>query len=358
MDLNLGCDFFFGDKIEGSIKQFNPSLLDGFKSYIHSHILKILPLYYSHRLLWISVIFHTNINKIFSSKYDCYLITGQTDMLVNWLILVYAKIMKKKVYAWGHGLIHRISNPFLRSYLKFFYKNLDGLFIYSEYNSKFIIDLGMNKDRIYPIHNSLDTKVQTKFYENIKASSIYHNHFSNDNPVVIYIGRLQKRKKLDQLVDAIKLLSSRGIKYNLVVVGGIEDDNEIVKYARNKNIDDQIWFYGSCYDEEKISELIYNASVCVCPAAIGLTSIHSLSYGTPVVSNDNFDKQMPECYSIRDGVTGSFFKEDDIQDLSCHIMRWCSISANERCELRKVARRDIMERWSIDYQIELLKKVL
>ena len=358
MDLNLGCDFFFGDKIEGSIKQFNPSLLDGFKSYIHSHILKILPLYYSHRLLWISVIFHTNINKIFSSKYDCYLITGQTNMLINWLILVYAKMTNKKVYAWGHGLIHKINNPVMQRYLALFYKSLDGLFIYSEHNSQFIVDLGVDESKIYPIHNSLDTKVQSEIYNTLKPSSIFREHFGNDNPVVIYIGRLQKRKKLDQLVDAIHMLSEESKKYNLIIVGGVEDDNEIVRYAKSKQIDKQIWFYGPCYEEKSIAELIYNSNVCVCPAAVGLTCIHSLSYGTPVVSNDNFDKQMPECYSIRDGVTGSFFKEDDIQDLSCHIMRWCSISANERCELRKVARRAIMERWSIDYQIEFFKKVL
>ena len=53
-----------------------------------------------------------------------------------------------------------------------------------------------------------------------------------------------------------------------------------------------------CYNEEANAELLYNASVCVCPAEVGLTAIHSLLFGTPVVSNDNFDEQMPEFESI------------------------------------------------------------
>ena len=113
MDLKLNCDFFFGNKVEGTIKQFNPLLLKGFKSYISSHKIKLFPLYYKKKLLWIVVLLHTNIKNIFSKKYDTYLITGQTNMLINWLILVYAKITNKKVYAWGHGLIRKISNPLM-----------------------------------------------------------------------------------------------------------------------------------------------------------------------------------------------------------------------------------------------------
>lgn len=358
MDLKLNCDFFFGNKVEGTIKQFNPLLLKGFKSYISSHKIKLFPLYYKKKLLWIVVLLHTNIKNIFSKKYDTYLITGQTNMLINWLILVYAKITNKKVYAWGHGLIRKISNPLMRGYLSLFYKSLEGLFIYSEHNSQFIVDLGVDENKIYPIHNSLDTKVQSEIYNSLKPSSIFCDHFGNANPVVIYIGRLQKRKKLDQLVDAIHMLSEEGKIYNLIIVGGVEDDNEIVRYAKNKHIDKQIWFYGPCYEEKSIAELIYNASVCVCPAAVGLTCIHSLSYGTPVISNDNFDKQMPECYAIRRDVTGSFFIEDNINDLSCHIERWCKINTDERENLRQTARHDILNYWSVDYQVDLLNKVL
>lgn len=55
--------------------------------------------------------------------------------------------------------------------------------------------------------------------------------------------------------------------------------------------------------------------MCVCPAAVGLTAIHALSYGCPVISNDNVETQMPEFESIVEGETGSLFKENDIEDL-------------------------------------------
>ena len=56
----------------------------------------------------------------------------------------------------------------------------------------------------------------------------------------------------------------------------------------NLNLQDQIWFYGACYDESKLGELIFNADLCVSPGNVGLTAVHSMGYGTPVITHNNF----------------------------------------------------------------------
>ena len=40
------------------------------------------------------------------------------------------------------------------------------------------------------------------------------------------------------------------------------------------------------------------SDLTVSPGNIGLTAIHSLSYGTPVCSHSNFNNQMPESEAI------------------------------------------------------------
>ena len=48
---------------------------------------------------------------------------------------------------------------------------------------------------------------------------------------------------------------------------------------------------------------------------VGLTAIHSLSFGTPVLTHNNFDNQMPEVQAINEGENGGFFIENDLEDL-------------------------------------------
>lgn len=80
--------------------------------------------------------------------------------------------------------------------------------------------------------------------------------------------------------------------------------------------------------------------------------------GTPVITNDNLCTQMPEHGAIIDGVTGSFFKENDIEDLAHKIWKWISKSDSDREKTRDIARLTIKESWSVDYQIKLLKTIL
>ena len=81
--------------------------------------------------------------------------------------------------------------------------------------------------------------------------------------------------------------------------------------ALNQNV----CFFGPCYDEFEIGMLIYNAALCVSPGNVGLTAIHSLSYGTPVISHNDFKHQMPEFEAIVPGETGAFFIANDLNSL-------------------------------------------
>ena len=61
------------------------------------------------------------------------------------------------------------------------------------------------------------------------------------------------------------------------------------------------------YDENEIGDLIYNADLCVSPGNVGLTAIHTLTYGTPVLSHANFPNQMPEFEAIDKDFTSFLF---------------------------------------------------
>lgn len=340
------CNFYFGDTVFEPLKQFDPGKLKGFKKMLQTK-----------RTGFKDYKWNSGIMPMFKG-YSCYLITGQIDYLANWLLIVYAKLSGKPIFCWTHGAPKtEIQKPISRKIYSLFFKSMDGIFMYNHYNCSIMEELGIKKEALFVIHNSLDTSIQTNIYKTLSQSDIYEKHFGNQLPTIIYIGRIQTRKKLDLLIQAIAKINTPTRRVNAVIIGAETDDHSLRNTVTTLRQEETVWFYGPSFDEQKNAELIYNAAVCVCPAEVGLTAIHSLSYGTPVISNDDLETQMPEFEAIIEGVTGSFYQKGSIDSLASKILQWAETSPIEREQTRNKARQEITEQWSIDYQMSIFKKV-
>ncbi len=216
---------------------------------------------------------------------------------------------------------------------------------------------GFKADKLHAIHNSLDYDKQIAIRKNINPSEIYQDHFKNANPNLIFIGRLTSVKRIDMILDALRMLKERNIEYNLTYIGTGEDLERLQKIVTDYKLDNNVWFYGASYQESELSELIYNADVCISPGNVGLTAIHCLTYGCPVITHNNFPMQMPEFEVVKSGVTGDFFECNNIDSLADTINNWFSISHN-REYIRLAAYKIIDESWNPHYQIVVLKKAL
>ncbi len=104
-------------------------------------------------------------------------------------------------------------------------------------------------------------------------------------------GRLVAKLRLDLLVDAVSMLQKEGCLIDVLLVGDGPQRTQLEAAAKIKDL--SVIFYGACYEEEILARLIMSANVTVVPGAIGLTVMHSLIYGTPVITNDDPDEQGP-----------------------------------------------------------------
>ena len=292
MQKQIGCDFIFGVD-NTTVKRLDISKLQNTQDVPNKYIGKTLVYYQP------NIIKKTSQYKIIINDLGIFCVSA-------WLLLIIAKIRKQKIYNWDHGWYGR--ENFIKKVLKRMYFGLaDGSFIYGDYAINLMKENGFNTKKLYSIHNSLDYEKQLKLRNEITPKPIYRNHFGNDNPVLIMIGRLNIRKNLHQLLEAIALLGNQKKYYNVVLIGDGEDKPKLVEMVDKLSITNQVWFYGACYDEAKNAELIYNADMCVVPGDIGLTAIHAMTFGVPVVSHNYFPNQGPEFEVIKNGLTGAFF---------------------------------------------------
>lgn len=304
-------------------------------------------------LIWQSKI----LKKVLFYKFDYLLLLGEINIVSSWISIFIAKLRGKKIFMWSHGIYG--NEKFLKKYLRLlFLKQSDFIFLY-EKRAKFLLQRnGFSQNSLAVVYNSLNHKLYEKLYRALLNThkNDYINFFKDNSlPTIIYIGRLTKIKKLPILIEAIKILNQKKINFNLLIVGG-GVDQRYLENTYNSLIDKGlVHFYGNCFDDKKTSKLIFHSDLCVSPGNIGLTAIHSLSYGTPVASHNNFNNQMPEVEAIIEGENGFLFEEDNSNDLALKINNWFLNNSNVNKDfIRKI----VIDKYNPENQIRIFKEYL
>ena len=344
IDRKFNCAFIIGEQKE-NIKEMNLSLLTNYYMPEHKS--------FGSRFAYEKGAFR----KLISKDFDVYITTMEPYNFTLWALKLYCLLKRKPIYYWTHGWYGKES--FLKRVIKRIdYSTTSGFFLYGNYARNLMIKEGFNPDKLYVIHNSLNYSKQYEIRKMLQPTNVYEKHFGNNYHTIIFIGRLTKVKRLDLLVKAMVQLRDQGQKYNLVLVGDGTERSVLEGMVELNGLKDSVWFYGACYDEKTNAELIYNADVCVSPGNVGLTAMHCLMFGCPVITHNNFAMQMPEFESINDGITGSFFKENDIDSLAGTIMNWFVCKGNQREEVRIACYKEIDDNWTPDFEMNVLEKVL
>ena len=143
----------------------------------------------------------------------------------------------------------------------------------------------------------------------------------------------------------------------MTYVGDGPKKDELEVLVQESGLKDNVWFYGPCYEEKQIAQIIYNADLCVSPGDVGLTAMHAMTFGTPVVSHNNFCHQMPEFEAIENGKTGFFFKENDVESLAECIRAWLTSGLN-REQVRQNCYDVIDQKYNPHFQVEMIRKVI
>ena len=257
----------------------------------------------------------------FFGEHDVHVYWGEAQRLSTWLSAIFSRIRGKRVVFWGHGLYgnERRFKAWVRCN---FYRLANAHLVYSDYGKDLLVGRKFEADRIHVIKNSLDWQKQNEFFldKSLRSKLPISKLFSEKNRVLIFVGRLEPQKHLHLLLEALVSLNEEHQEcYKLMIIGTGSQHDALVKLADEANISEDVLFYGACYDDKILAPLIMMADICLSPGEVGLTALHSLIYGTPVITHDNFSEQMPEFEAIFPGISGEFYNYGNIGDLCTKI---------------------------------------
>ena len=344
MDSELKCDFYIGDRVSYPIKLMDYSNLKGFKkSLIYTPI--------AGNFYWQKGAF-----SLAFKNYKHYIITGEPYCISTWLVLLINRITGRKTYLWTHGWYGNESH-FKKVLKKIFFGLSSTILLYGDYAKNLMLQEGFQEDKLISVYNSMDYDTQLSTRQKLNPTLIYKNHFQNESPVLLYVGRIQNRKKIELLIEALHELHQNNYLFDLILIGNESDETTLNDLVGNYKLEKYVWFFGPCYDENVLGELIFNADLCVVPGDVGLTVMHSFVYGTPVVTHNNFPKHGPEFEAIEPKETGDFFVEDSIEDLCCKIKEWTISREVNRELIREKCYKVVDEVYNSNNQINILNKI-
>ena len=148
----------------------------------------------------------------------------------------------------------------------------------------------VDEDKIEIVPNGIDLSE----YKNLPERGGFRKKYliSDDEKMVLYIGRLHKTKGIDLLGKAFSDISKELDNVRLVLVG--PDDGyqsaleELVKALK---VDDKVLFTGFVTNDEKMTAFV-DTDVFVTPSFSGfpVTFLEACACGTPIITTSNGDK--------------------------------------------------------------------
>jgi 1,2-diacylglycerol 3-alpha-glucosyltransferase len=291
--------------------------------------------------------------------FDGYILEGDAYYLSTWVGAIFARLRRRRVLFWSHGWT-RSDRGIKHLVRRLFYRLADGLLLYGDRARTLGIECGFAAERLYVMYNSLDFEQQRQLRTAVQpgeVASVRGELFGPEPlPIVIATARLTEKKRFDQLIRALGILNRRGKKVGLLLVGDGPARAALESLARSEGV--QVVFAGACYEEAALARYFACACVTASPGEVGLTCMHSLGYGVPVVTHNDPARQMPEFEAIIPGITGDLFEPGDVEDLAVKLDRWTPAAGDVPEAVRHACLSRIETRYHARFQARTIELAL
>jgi len=315
IDLTLlyGAGFKVGTEV-------NASTIDGFKNIKLFTVKLPFKLNGTRRLL---VIHPFLFFKLLSGQYDIVVTEPTTNFINVFAIFFYCKLLRKK-YIWHEaGGVRKETRSAKRilidPIIRLFIKNASAFLTYNSYAEEYLINIyNVDQKKIFRAQNALDTSSIAnqivKYSEEINSNELTAKY--KDYKKVLFIGALDKRKKVNNLITACYIVNKKyGLKVLCMVIGDGSDADDI---------------YNKCSEDEKNLTIMLGKKVedavlyillsdtVVLPGQGGLSINHALACGKPIIATEEaYSPYTSAVYDyVTDNLNGMVAKTDDIDDLA------------------------------------------
>ena len=285
-------------------------------------------------------------------KTDVLVVNGDVRQLSTLWLILKAKLMGLPYVWWGHHF--SASSKMWRAKMRVMMMRLlnpNAILLYTRSGISWMKAMGVSHVRMFATGNTIDQKPIEEACNAWTTDKLedFRRKKGIADKLLLCCSVLREKVRLQQLLHA--MLAPGLNRVQLVVIGDGPMRSAWQKEAEVLGLSSRIFWVPGTRDQLELAPWFLNADVYVYPGAIGLSILHSFSYGLPVLTHGNIAHQMPEFEVMEDGVTGRLFNEDDEDDLAQKISEMLYDHASLKCYSDN-CRRLAFERYSMRNMID------
>jgi glycosyltransferase involved in cell wall biosynthesis len=248
------------------------------------------------------------------------------------------------------GLWFRVETHFHRAVfplVRFVYRHADGVIVYGEHVKQYLISEGVSPERIFVAPMAVDNSFYSRAVTDREKETLRAKlAISMKQKVVLYLGRLEKVKGIQYLIEALAANKQEG---TILVIAGEGSERPVLEeMVRNRQIQHCVRFAGYTPVENTLPYYAI-ASVLVLPSVTlpqgketwGLVVNEAFNQGVPVIATEAVGAVAGGL--VQDGVNGMVVAERNVHALAGAIKRILD-DPDVRERMGKEARRSI-EGW-------------
>ena len=276
-----------------------------------------------------------------SGRYDTVIAEFNPRILTNVLACLSARLRGLKFLWWGHGY-----RPKSGRFDKWVYRRLaglaDALIFYSASGAEELTQQGLPREKTFVAWNSINLE---------EIESLIQPTATENRTRILYIGRLIAEKKTALLLRAFARAAAQlDPKTTLTIIGDGPERDHLIALAESLGVAGRVEFVGSLYEQAKLAPYFNTAWVSVSPGYVGLSAVHSLAYGIPMLVADK-EPHSPEIAAIEDEVNAVFFSSNGPEALSKAMTDLAGDPAKQK-RLSVAAHRGVRQHFSIEGMVQ------
>ena len=228
----------------------------------------------------------------------------------------------------------------LRSPVKWNTLNADYVFSYGAKITDLIKKLGVSDGKIISVPSGIDS-------EWVRTESLTVN-----SPVrFVFLGRYERRKGIEELMEAIKSLSD-DLKYEFHFIGPIPENKQLSS--------PKMFYHGAIREKDKLVDLLDSFDVLVCPShSEGMPNVilEGMARGLAIIATDVGAVRL-----LVSDKLGHMMEKVDVSELKETLVRFANMNSNDLEAMKKISLETVDKgfRWEIIVQqlIDKIEKVV
>lgn len=256
--------------------------------------------------------------------FNAAVIGHEFKFLSSLIILLLSKLLRRPVIWWGfgyrkaYGAWQGKGGPSRKDRLAMWAADRlarlgDGYLAYTEAGKDHLVAIGFPPERVQVLRNTIDIEEQIEladFVRDLPETQVRSElGLAPDSLVLLYIGRLVPRKKIDLLIRfGLENPEVGGKQVEVLIIGDGDERARLETKAQGAR---HIHFLGALDPADPaIAKALRMSSAVVIPGYLGLAINHAFAHGCPVITQ-NHDYHSPEIDYLTDKVDGLLLSPDD-----------------------------------------------